>query len=197
MTITWTTANVTWVVDARPDSVDYLGRKADKLAVVLATATTDANGAFSVALKAPKDFGGIHDIYAVVDGMQVAKGGFLIARTATMTPEAGPDRDDDHAHVHGLGSSLYEGGAARCYYDNKYVGRVMANWTRGVGDVSSSARPARVGNAHDRASATRSAFDYLNIQQSPIPWGPAASASSSRSRRTTAVPKQRIDWPAR
>ena len=34
----------------------------------------------------------------------------------------------------GLGSSLYEGGAA-AYYDNKYIGAVMANWTRGVATV--------------------------------------------------------------
>ena len=48
--IVWSTANVTWVVDARPDSVDYLGRKADKINVVLAQ-TTDrrAAAAFAVA----------------------------------------------------------------------------------------------------------------------------------------------------
>src|SRR5690348_5419252 len=34
VTLTWGTANVTWSVDARPDSVDYLGRKADKITVV-------------------------------------------------------------------------------------------------------------------------------------------------------------------
>src|SRR5438477_8530711 len=39
--LVWATANVTWVVDARPDSVDYLGRKADKFSVVLGTAKTD------------------------------------------------------------------------------------------------------------------------------------------------------------
>ena len=38
VSLVWNTANVTWVVDARPDSVDYMGRKADKLNVVLATA---------------------------------------------------------------------------------------------------------------------------------------------------------------
>jgi hypothetical protein len=42
VTLTWGTANVTWTVDARPDSVDYLGRKVDKVSVVLGTATTDA-----------------------------------------------------------------------------------------------------------------------------------------------------------
>ena len=39
VSIVWGTANVTWVVDARPDSVDYLGRSASKIQVVLGQAT--------------------------------------------------------------------------------------------------------------------------------------------------------------
>ena len=35
VSIVWGTANVTWVVDARPDSVDYLGRQATKLSVTV------------------------------------------------------------------------------------------------------------------------------------------------------------------
>ena len=112
VSIVWNTANVTWVVDARPDSVDYLGRKADKINVVLAQTKTNAQGAFSLKLRAPRDFGGIHDIYAVVDGVQVAKGGFLIARTATMTPKKGPIGTMITLTYSGLGSSLYEGGAS-------------------------------------------------------------------------------------
>src|SRR5512133_3271894 len=83
VTLTWGTANVTWVVEARPDSVDYFGRSATKLNVILGSARTDASGAFTTSFVAPRDFGGIHDIYAVVDGKQVAKGGFLVARSAT------------------------------------------------------------------------------------------------------------------
>ncbi len=88
--ITWATATVDWVLDARADSVDYLGRQANKLTVQLATAKTDATGAFSVQLKAPQDFGGLHDIYAVIDGVQVAKGGFLVARSGSISPKSGP-----------------------------------------------------------------------------------------------------------
>ncbi len=49
VTIVWMTANVNYVLDARPDTVDYIGRKVDKLGVILGKATTDAKGAFSVA----------------------------------------------------------------------------------------------------------------------------------------------------
>src|SRR5664279_5102361 len=40
VTLTWSTANVDWMLDARPDSVDYLGRKTTKFPVLLATAHT-------------------------------------------------------------------------------------------------------------------------------------------------------------
>ena len=114
VTLVWMTANVRYVLDPKPDSVDYLGRKVDKIGVVLATAKTDASGAFSVALKAPQDFGGIHDIYAVVDGVQVAKGGFLVERTVTISAEAGPGRHADHDHgTSGSARRSYESVGAR------------------------------------------------------------------------------------
>ncbi len=192
VTLTWGTSNVTWVVEARPDSVDYLGRKADKLTVVLAQTTTDAAGKFMVALKAPKDFGGIHDLYAVIDGVQVAKGGFLIARSATVSPKQGPIGTMLTVTYTGLGASLYEGGAS-LLYDNKYVGAMMANWTRGVA-VAHIRASGPVGK-HTIEAADAISFKYLNIQQSPIPWGTGFKMSFTVT-KDNGRPKARIDWPA-
>jgi hypothetical protein len=191
VSIVWNTANVTWMVDARPDSVDYLGRKVDKVSVVLAQTKTDAQGAFSLNLKAPKDFGGIHDMYAVVDGVQVAKGGFLIARTATMTPKKGPIGTMITLRYSGLGSSLYEGGASM-QYDNHYVGAVMANWTRGVATVKFRAS-GPIGR-HIVEIADAISFDYLNIPQSPIPWA-VGHRFAFKVTKDAGLPKQRLDWP--
>ena len=193
VTLTWGTAKVTWVVDARPDSVDYLGRQADKLTVVLGTATTDASGTFTASLEAPKDFGGIHDIYAVVDGMQVAKGGFLIDRSATISPKPGPIGTMLTVTYTGLGSSLYEGGAS-LLYDNKYAGAMMANWTRGVAVMHIRAS-GPVGR-HTIEVADAISFKYLNIQQSPIPWG-TGNLMSFNGHEGRGRPKARIDWPAK
>jgi hypothetical protein len=192
VSIVWSTANVTWVVDPRPDSVDYLGRKAEKVAVVMATTTTNANGAFSLKLKAPRDFGGIHDIYAVVNGVQMAKGGFLITRKATMTPRRGPVGTMITLTYSGLGSSLYEGGAA-AYYDNGYIGAVMANWTRGVATVKFRAS-GPVGR-HTVLIADAISVDYLNIPQSPIPWANGAHFAFTVT-KDAGRPARRIDWPA-
>jgi hypothetical protein len=193
VTLTWGTANVTWTVDARPDSVDYLGRKADKITVVLGTATTNASGSFVAKLVAPKDFGGIHDIYAVVDGKQVAKGGFLIARSASISPKEGPIGTMLTIRYSGLGSSLYEGGGS-LLYDNKYTGAIMANWTRGTAVMHIRAS-GPVGR-HTIEVADAISFKYLNIQQSPIPWG-TGKVMTFTVTKDAGRPKARIDWPTR
>ena len=191
--LTWGTANVTWVVDARPDSVDYLGRSATKLNVVLGTVHTDSTGSFNAKFVAPRDFGGIHDIYAVVDGKQVAKGGFLVARSAVLTPTHGPIGTMITVRYDGLGSSLYEGGGS-LLYDNKYTGAIMANWTRGTAIMHIRAS-GPVGR-HTIEVADAISFKYLNIQQSPIPWG-LGKVMSFTVTKDNGRPKPEIDWPAK
>ncbi len=193
VSIVWMTASVTWVVDPSPDSVDYLGRSASKFGVVIANTKTDAKGSFSLNLIAPKDFGGIHDIYAVIDGVQVSHGGFLIARSATMTPKKGPVGTMITLTYSGLGSSLYEGGAS-LQYDNHYVGAITANWTRGVAKVRFRASGA-VGK-HVITITDAISFDYLNIPQSPIPWATGHKFTFRVTKDSGVAPAPQIDWPA-
>ncbi len=191
--LTWGTSNVTWVVEARPDSVDYLGRSATKLTVILGSAHTDATGAFTASLRAPRDFGGIHDIYAVVDGTQVAKGAFLEARSATISPAKGPIGTMITVRYDGLGASLYEGGGS-LLYDNKYTGAIMANWTRGSAVMH--IRAAGPVGTHTIEVADAISFKYLNIQQSPIPWGEGKIMKFTVT-KDNGRPAARIDWPAK
>ncbi len=165
--LTWSTASVDWQLDARPDSVDYLGRKATTTNVQLAIAHTDASGAFNLTVKAPQDWGGLHDIYAVVDGVQVAKGGFLVARRATISPKRGPIGTPITITYYGLGSRLYEGSAA-LMYDNKFVGQVTGNWSRGtaVAHIRASGPVGR----HVIVLMDAVTYGYMNIPQSPNPW---------------------------
>jgi hypothetical protein len=192
VTLTFGTANVDWQVDARTDSVDYLGRKTTKITTRIATAQTDASGTFSVKLRVPYDFGGLHDIYAVVDGQQVAKGGLLIARAASISPKSGPIGTPITVIYSGLGSSLYEGGAS-LLYDNKYAGAITANWTRGTATMK--IRAAGPPGTHTIEVADAISFKYLNIQQSPIPWGTGFKFAFTVT-RDKGRPAPQIDWPA-
>jgi len=191
VTLTWSTANVDWLVDSRPDSVDYLGRKTTKYTVRLAVAHTGATGSFSLTVKAPMDWGGLHDVYAVVDGMQVAKGGFLIARHATMTPRSGPIGTPITITYYGLGSSLYEGSAV-LMYDNKFAGQLTANWSRGVA-VAHIRASGPVGR-HVIYLQDAVTYGYMNIPQSPVPWATGSKFFFTVT-KDAGRPKPEIDWP--
>lgn len=193
VSLTWSTATIDWVLDARPESVDYMGRKATKFPVLLTKVQTDAKGAFSVTLPAPKDWGGLHDIYAVVDGLQVAKGGFLIARHATMTPKRGPIGTPITITYSGLGSQLYEGSVA-LNYDNKFSGQLTANWSRGIA-VAHIRASGPVGK-HVIYLDDAVQFGYMNIPQSPNPWAISKKFIFTVT-KDAGRPAARIDWPVK
>jgi hypothetical protein len=193
VSIQWGTAVATWVLDARADSIDYLGRKTDKVNVVLATAHTSSTGALSIKTRVPSDWGGIHDIYAVVDGKQVAKGGFLFERYATMSPKRGPIGTMITITYHGLASTLY-GGSGAVYYDGHYTGAATGIWTRGSSTVKIRAS-GPVGD-HIIQATGGIGNNYLNIAQSPIPWV-VDQVFHFKVTADHGAPPNRIDWPAR
>jgi hypothetical protein len=165
--LTWSTANVSWNVDAEPNSVNYLGRAQSNFNVVLANVTADATGAFSVKTTVPVDFGGTHDIYAVVNGVEVLHGGFEVFRTLTVSPRSGPIGTPITITYTGIGASLYTGGAS-VLWDNKFTGEMMANWTRGT--ATTTIRAAGPLGRHLIQVGDGIGVLYMNIIQSPVPY---------------------------
>ena len=161
VSIVWMTGSVSWTLDARPDSVDYTGRKVDKFGVVLATATTDANGSFLVPLNVPHDFGGIHDIYAVINGLQVSKGGFLLNRQMSISPKRGPIGTPITVHFSGLGYRPLRQRAAMCVGRQATLAR-HRQVTRGSATFIFRAT-GPVGR-HRSCSGAGDQFDYLNTR---------------------------------
>jgi hypothetical protein len=193
LTLTWSTANVTWMLDPQPNTVNYRGRSVTPISVVIDQVTTDASGAFSATFKAPDDFGGIHDIYAVAGGKQVAHGGFLIARSFTISPRSGPVGTPVTITYRGLGTSLYEGGAS-LLYDNHFVGAMMANWTRGT--ARTVIRAAGPVGKHTITVGDAITYLYMNIQQAPIPWAKGFTTTFTVT-KDSGRPKLSLDWPVK
>lgn len=193
VTIVWSTANISYVLDARPDTVDFLGRKVDHFNVVLAKTTTNAAGAFSIDLTAPRDYGGIHDIFAVVDGKQVAKGGFLIHWAVTMSPTSGPIGTPITFTITGLGSNQYESAAA-ILWDDHYTGVLAGNTTRGMASVTIRAA-GPVGRHIVEMYDASHILPYLNIEQSPLPWL-MPFAWTFTATKDLGRPPVRVDMPA-
>jgi hypothetical protein len=192
VTLAWSSANVSWILDARPDSVDYTGRKVDKIFTTLAQTQTDAAGALTATFKIPRDYGGIHDIYAVVDGVAIARGSFLVGRTLTISPTRGPIGTPITIRVTGLGSPLYDSGGA-IYWDNHYTGVFTGNTTRG--EVTFQIRAAGAPGPHQIVSGPAITIDYLNPLQSPQPWQPIFNKTFTIT-KGSAIPASRVDWPA-
>jgi hypothetical protein len=189
--LTWSTASVTWMLDPQPNTVDYRGRSSTPTTVQLAKVTTDASGTFTVTLKTPDDWGGKHDIYAVIDHKQVAHGGLYIGRSLTVSPKSGPIGTPITITYKGLGASLYEGGAS-LLYDNHFAGAMMANWTRGT--AQTVIRAAGPLGKHLIQVGDAITYLYMNIQQSPLPFATGGTAVFNVT-KDNGRPKNRLDWP--
>ena len=144
--LTWGTNTATWSADPEPNTVDYLGSvysptlassllyNSNSMYVNLASVTTDASGNFSFQTKAPTDFGGNHDIWAVAGGVGIANGSFDLLRTVTISPKSGPVGTPITVTYTSMDANPYGGGGS-VTWDNRYVGEIMGNWTRGTASV--------------------------------------------------------------
>lgn len=170
--LTWGTSSGTWVADVEPSSVNYLGDSFTKFNVNMAMVTTDASGSFSYSTTVPSDFGGVHDIYAVQNGVALGHGGYQTTRSLTISPSSGPIGTPITITYTGMGATLYTAGAA-VHWDNAMAGEMQAIWTRGVGQVQiRAAGPVGVHyvNVGDAIGVT-----YMNIIQSPVPYANGGS----------------------
>ena len=165
--LTWSTADGAWLADVQPNSINYRGLKFIKYPVRMASVNTDANGAFTYKAKAPEDWGGPHDIYAVVNGAAVAKGGFQTNPKFTMSPSSGPIGTPITIKYTGIGSTLYTGGIS-VLWDNGYAGEAQAVWTRGTAVFK--IRAAGPVGTHYVTAADGIGVQYMNLKQSPVPY---------------------------
>ena len=201
--LTWGTNTATWSVDPEPNTVDYLGsvysptsassllNNSNSMYVNLATVTTNASGDFSLKTTAPTDFGGNHDIWAVTGGVGVANGSFDLLRTVTISPRSGPVGTPITVTYTSMDANAYGGGGS-ILLDNKYVGEIMGNWTRGTARVTIRASGA-VGTHYVQVGDAIS-FQYMNPIQSPIT-DDNGGVRAFKITKGNALPKPSITWP--
>jgi len=192
-TLNWSTSDASWVAEIQPNTVNYMGTSYANYYVDMATVTTDATGAFSYKTKIPSDWGGVHDIYLVRDGVGAGHGGIQVARGFTMTPKSGPVGTPITVTYTGLGPKLYAAGSA-LIYDNHFAGEMMARWTRGTAKAVILASGA-VGKHYVQANEAIS-FSYLNVMQSPVPYANSGFGTFTITKDKGAFAPY-IQWPAK
>ncbi len=164
--ITWSTATKQYILDVVPDSVDFYGRQFNPVDVVIARGRTDPQGNLRLSLRMPQDYGALHDIYAVANGVQLAKGGVLVERTYSVSPLRGPVGTEITIKVNGLGWRAYMDTVA-VLWDNKYVGFLSSVTTRGQA-VATIRAAGPVGKHTLELVPASATTPYLNIKQSAL-----------------------------
>ncbi|HBY96253.1 MAG TPA: hypothetical protein DEP84_20250 [Chloroflexi bacterium] len=159
----WVTVDGSYILQASPENVEFHEKKFVEKRVSLGRVKTDDQGQVTVSFTAPEDYGEVHDIYAVVGGEDVARGGFRILRSATIEPTEGPVGTPITFSIKGLGWKTYESTIA-LRYDNLPSGIVTAVTTRGSATIQIRAAGQPGKHVLDINHGAKS-VPYLNNQQ--------------------------------
>jgi hypothetical protein len=146
---------------------EYHGRSFDPVAYRIATAKSDASGAFTATFVAPDDFGFMHDIVAQQGSRLLTQTAFSIDMTIAMTPSSGPVGTPIELEIKGIGWRPLQA-SEMLLYDNRYTGWMSSITTHG----SARATIPAVGRPGLHIlEVLNSDFGsvYRNMQQSPEP----------------------------
>ena len=161
--LTWGTVTGGWVVE---NYYRFLGKKYAESTTSLGTFAVDASGQLEAAFTIPDDYGGVHEVVALVDGKPVAQNGIEVTQSFEMIPASGPVGTPVELKVKGLGWRTMESTWV-VNWDNNLVGFVSAAGTKG----SAVARFRAAGPAGDHVVRVLTGYQgqgYLNYEQSPV-----------------------------
>jgi hypothetical protein len=162
--LVWKTVTGGWVIE---DYYHFRGKKYVESSLPLGPFTIDAGGRFEARFTIPEDYGGVHDIVALIDGTPVAQNGIEVTQSFEMRPASGPVGTPIEITVQGLGWRTMESTWV-VNWDNNLVGFVSAAGTKG----SAVARFRAAGPAGQHVVKLLTGYQgqgYLNHEQSPIP----------------------------
>jgi hypothetical protein len=159
----WKTVSGGWVVE---DYYHFRGKKYSDSVIPLGRFTVDAQGRLDARFAIPEDYGGVHDVVALVDGSPVAQNGIEVTQSFEMVPASGPVGTPIELRVKGLGWRTMESTWV-VNWDNNLVGFVSAAGTKG----SAVARFRAAGPSGDHVVRVLTGWQgqaYLNYEQSPV-----------------------------
>ncbi len=161
--LTWKTVTGGWVVE---DYYHFRGKKYSPSTSSLGRFTVDSTGKLDARFAIPEDYGGVHDVIALVDGTPVAQNGIEVTQSFEMRPTSGPVGTPIELTVKGLGWRTMESTWV-VNWDNNLVGFVSAAGTKG----SAVARFRATGPSGDHVVKMLTGWQgqgYLNYEQSPV-----------------------------
>src|SRR5580704_6339590 len=161
--LTWGTVQGGWVVE---DYYHFRGKKYSETTSKLGEFASDSSGRLDASFRIPEDYGGVHEIIALIDGKVVAQNGIDVTQSFELGPTSGPVGTPIELKVKGLGWRTMESTWV-VNWDNNNLGWVSAASTRG----SATARFRAAGPAGDHIIKVYTGWQgqsYLNYEQSPV-----------------------------
>ena len=98
--LSWGTVTGGWVIEGY---YRFRGKKYTETTTPLGRFTTDADGRLDARFPIPEDYGGVHEVFAMIDGKAVAQNGIEVTQSFEMTPSSGPVGTPIELKVKGLG----------------------------------------------------------------------------------------------
>ena len=160
--LTWKTVTGGWVIE---DYYHFRGKKYEESSIALGRFTVDAGGHLDGRFTIPEDYGGVHDVVALVDGKTVAQNGIEVKQSFEMSPASGPIGTPIELRVTGLGWRTMESTWV-VNWDNNLLGFVSAASSKG----SAVARFRAAGPAGTHVVQVLTGYQgqgYLNHEQAP------------------------------
>jgi len=161
--LTWGTVTGGWVIE---DYYQFRGKKYSETTTTLGQFPVDSSGRLDAHFAIPEDYGGVHEVSALIDGKVVAQNGINVTQTFELTPTSGPVGTPIELKVKGLGWRTMESTWV-VNWDNNALGWVSAAGTRG----SAVARFRATGPVGDHPVKLYTGWQgqsYLNYEQSPV-----------------------------
>src|SRR6059036_3151539 len=158
----WSTVTGGWVIE---DYYYFRGKKYSETTSSLGKFPVDSKGRLDARFAIPEDYGGVHDVIAMIDDKAVAQNGIEVTQSFEMTPLSGPIGTPIELRVKGLGWRTMENTWV-VNWDNRAVGFITAVGTKG----SAVARFRAVGPVGDHPLKIYTGWQgqsYLNFQQAP------------------------------
>jgi hypothetical protein len=161
--LSWGTVTGGWVIE---DYYHFRGKKYSETTTSLGRFPTDNAGRLDARFVIPEDYGGVHEVIALVDGKPVAQGGINVSQFFALSPTSGPVGTPVELRVTGLGWRTMESTWV-VNWDNQELGFVTAASTRG----SAVGRFRAAGPTGDHVVKLYTGWQgqaYLNYEQSPV-----------------------------